>query len=607
MLQDLAVSPRCYKSPQLAPIDAPLSLAELNLLLHDHGQVVGQEVPSADKHINPVHYPLFLQYKLDQEHKTEASIQFNSQIVLDTDRNGQPGFNPYFFGLNLHVHEGWLPTRLLRLEDSSATRVRLVSTDDGSVQGPYMTLSHCWGKPDFFKHTAETSAKLFAGIETNLLPQTFRDAIHTTLQLNIRYLWIDSLCIVQDDQEDWVRESSMMGRVYQNGYCNIAATKSTAADKGFLVPETPRIQLPKPACYFQSAWNDKANFHWVLHDSKNLDHLLAGPLLGRGWVVQERLMAPRVLHFASKQLYWECHQQDACEIYPQGVPNRLSVILPSPAPGIKHRHSSLPTCSDFSEAMILWADIISLYSECQLTIEKDKLVAISGAAKTLHRILGGSEYLAGLWRDDLESQLLWSTKVEVRTRPQVYRAPSWSWASIDGAVFIPDRRWNIASCTCLVEILAAVTKPLGADLTGQVESGFLQLVTPLVSLSFRTHPSMSILEGCDAKMNGNWRKQVLVKPDIDEDPAAYLHCLPIWSCTNNTGTTFDCLIVRPIASGNSGRKGTFERWGVMSRVYFEDYGVPVVDKLPQWSKVQNEEWFEFEKDHGDGRYTITII
>ncbi|KAF8857250.1 hypothetical protein BDZ45DRAFT_564472, partial [Acephala macrosclerotiorum] len=268
------------------------------------------------------------------------------------------------------------------------------------------------------------------GIDTTLLPQTFRDAIHTTIQLGINYLWIDFLCIVQDNPDDWLRESNVRGQVYQNGYCNIAATKSTATDNGFLTQKSSDIQSLKAACYIQSAWDDEENFHWILHDVNDLDDLLSGPLLNRGWVVQERLIAPKILHFVSKQLYWECHQRDACE----GVPSRSLVLPETSETDIKHRHRSLLACSDFSDTMILWAGIVSLYSECQLTMEKDKLVALSGVAKTIRKRHLDGQYLAGSWSDDLGSQLWWSTTVRTRTRPQAYRAPSWSWASIDGIV-----------------------------------------------------------------------------------------------------------------------------------------------------------------------------
>ncbi|KAF8846445.1 HET-domain-containing protein, partial [Acephala macrosclerotiorum] len=213
----------------------------------------------------------------------------------------------------------WLPTRLLHLESPWQGKVRLISTDTGFVQGHYMTLSHCWGMANFLTLTKQTSGMLFNGIEITMLPQVFQDAIQTAAKLGINYLWIDSLCIFQDDLQDWHRESSLMGSVYQNGYCNIAATKSSNAHESFLAEKSPRTKSMVPPCYIQSTWNDATNSCWHLHEWSNQDQVyLSGPLLSRGWVVQERVMSPRVLHFGSNQISWECYEYFACEAFPNG-------------------------------------------------------------------------------------------------------------------------------------------------------------------------------------------------------------------------------------------------------------------------------------------------
>lgn len=247
-----------------------------------------------------------------------------------------------------------------------------------------MTLSHCRGKASFIKYTAETSAGLFAGIEIAILPQTFRDAIHVALQLGVRYLWVDSLCIAQDDEEDWTRESTSMGLVYKHGYCNIAATASSASDFGFMEKSPWTLSLAPPR-YVQSTWRNAGgarNAYWRVYCNIDLmEHSLDGPLLSRGWVVQERFLSPRTLHFCKNQMYWECQEHDTCETYPNGLPTTLlglSILM--------SRRQPLYRCADTLGVRALWENIAEVFSKCTLTMEKDKLPALSGIAKMIREI-----------------------------------------------------------------------------------------------------------------------------------------------------------------------------------------------------------------------------
>jgi hypothetical protein len=105
----------------------------------------------------------------------------------------------------------WYPSRLLELNAPESGKCRLVHTEATAMREPYMTLSHCWGNAQFLKLTTDSLSGLTKGIATSRLPHTFQDAVKVVLQFDVKYLWIDSLCIKQDDHEDWVRESSVMG------------------------------------------------------------------------------------------------------------------------------------------------------------------------------------------------------------------------------------------------------------------------------------------------------------------------------------------------------------------------------------------------------------
>lgn len=140
----------------------------------------------------------------------------------------------------------------------------------------------------------------------DLLPQSFRDAVDVTRMLGLRYLWIDSLCIIQDSPEDWDEEASHMADVYSNAYCTIAATRAEGSNAGFLQERQQRQCLPvRPASgipYYLCPTID--NFR---------DDVENGALNQRGWVLQERVLSSRTIYFAESQVYWECGEGVYCE------------------------------------------------------------------------------------------------------------------------------------------------------------------------------------------------------------------------------------------------------------------------------------------------------
>lgn len=130
----------------------------------------------------------------------------------------------------------WYPSRLLDLAQNSGEdterSISLIENQDAPLTGPYVTLSHCWGGATICKLEKDTLVQLKRGMNLEQLPKTFVDAIAVATYLRIRYIWIDSLTIVQDDEEDWTRESSAMEQVYQNSFCNIGATGSNNSHGG---------------------------------------------------------------------------------------------------------------------------------------------------------------------------------------------------------------------------------------------------------------------------------------------------------------------------------------------------------------------------------------
>ena len=178
----------------------------------------------------------------------------------------------------------------------------------------YMTLSHCWGTGPTFKLTTANLSSLRLHIPVDELPQTFQDDFALTRRLGTDYLWIDSLCIVQDDREDWFSESARMGDVYKNGLCCIAATGFSSSRTGLYATRTAERLLP---CRVFANWDGKRHdgkhpvrgeYYLVELDRYWYNAVDEAPLQRRAWAMQERLLAPRVLHFGSEQLLWECCQ-----------------------------------------------------------------------------------------------------------------------------------------------------------------------------------------------------------------------------------------------------------------------------------------------------------
>lgn len=290
----------------------------------------------------------------------------------------------------------WLPTRLIDTGESKhQSIVRLVSganlIKDGYSTPHYASLSHKWGTTPFLNLTSSNMNELKTGILLSSLPQTFKHVIMVTRQLGIQYLWIDSICILQDSLQDWQKESSLMDRVYRNAVFNLAASESLNPRHGLSAGRYPLLWTPLRIRVRSYSLDED---HFVFHDRWNTV-IEDSPLSKRGWVVQERLLSPRTIHFASP-IFWECRRLVACETYPYGLQSRLTHKI----------WYGLPCAVTQSDPLYVWEGVLQTYARCTLSHTKDKLVAISGIARVMHSFIM-SEYLAGVWKEHLVRGLLW--------------------------------------------------------------------------------------------------------------------------------------------------------------------------------------------------------
>jgi hypothetical protein len=447
-----------------------------------------------------------------------------------------------------------------------------------------MTLSHCWGKIQIIRLLESNINDLRKIIPLDALPPTFAETIQVIRRFGVRYLWIDSLCIIQDSTEDWRREAGLMQEVYSNSMCNIAATGSRNSQEGlFRWRDTDHV---KP-CIIDANWTGKGDEKYIVMDQFLwAEDVQKAPLNLRGWVLQERVLAPRVLHFGQRQLLWECRERDACETYPDRLPSLISYLT-----GFKHdillfaggtdgsrdstRREPLDDPDTLTAAYRFWSRTVQAYMRCGLTKEEDKLIAISGVAKRMRDVLNDT-YLAGLWQRFLPSQLLWRVEDSKQIdgsasyRPRTYRAPSWSWASIEANILAG---W-IYNSGLMISIEDAQITPLTDDDTGQLRDGVLRIKGTIYAAHIENvPPPYGFLELLldDEYHNGNddddgqgeRELDALVYPDV---PCAYgltpLYCLPIRRDeTSKKGPQVDGLLLVP---ANGRPQGWYSRFGAFT-------------------------------------------
>jgi len=202
-----------------------------------------------------------------------------------------------------------LPTRVLDVGQSPEDKIRLLETES-TIDSRYICFSHCWGTKRPLVTTRDNIRSWKEAIAWHLIPKTFQDAIEYTRALKIRYLWIDSLCIIQDDIQDWQTQAGKMAEIYQNSFLVLAATASQDCESG-LFPK----RLPRRESHIIRGI-DSSNQKYRIYVRKRTPHFcdrlcqndialeMNFPLMTRAWVYQERLLAPRVLHFCSNELIW---------------------------------------------------------------------------------------------------------------------------------------------------------------------------------------------------------------------------------------------------------------------------------------------------------------
>jgi hypothetical protein len=419
-----------------------------------------------------------------------------------------------------------LPTRVIDVgprDGSSQPFLYIPQRHDPQSAGLWVSLSHCWGTAVKYTTTVNNlqNRTHTTSLQDPLLPRTFCDAIIVTRNLGFRYLWIDSLCILQDSRADWLSESTRMAEYYKNSIVTIAADDSTGDQDGFLHPRVPMSPAPvRIPVIIPGKISGYADLSLQDFSYPDRDEHASSPLNRRAWTLQEDVLPPRTLHYASHQISWECQ-------YHQRMESDASVFKQDVQMTSQKRHFLHPESSENTYTYTpenAWYRILDNYLARKMTDEKDKLPAISGLAREI-AVQTGWRYYAGLWDGDMLQGLLWNVHGMGKLL-ETYRAPSWSWASLDIIESTrPSKRGSIEQIPpCHVcpspgvgftaEIVECHVKPVEGDIYGRIESGYLKIRSQWLANSslhrktapYFNHPNAFLQRISTYQMEDYWRK-----------------------------------------------------------------------------------------------------
>lgn len=384
-----------------------------------------------------------------------------------------------------------MPSRVLSVGRSDTDNIHLVEANDQI--GMYAALSHCWGNSQPMRTLTANVAQLKRHIPWESLQCVYQDAIRVCQRLGLAYIWIDSLCILQDNKQDWDLESSKMCQYYENAYITISATASPSSFEPFLKERA--IKWRAQAFPFECSDGKNIDVFARRDSGKSVDDQKVDPgVLGsRAWVLQETLLSRRVIHFTESELVWECRSRIVAEdgITPYGL---CSTRLPQ----------LLLRCEEGANVYNLWHALVRAYVLRQLTFESDRLPALSGAAAKFQTFTA-SDYVAGLWVNNLPLDLCWSVSylsAGAGSSPAFsslnYLAPSWAWPSVKGPItFVDNKEQPFVSLATVTHVECTRS---GLNLYGQVEFGHLVLRGRIARIQLTcTNPTnfYTYILGCD--------------------------------------------------------------------------------------------------------------
>ncbi|KAH7401971.1 heterokaryon incompatibility protein-domain-containing protein [Phaeosphaeria sp. MPI-PUGE-AT-0046c] len=357
------------------------------------------EAPIVNKEVNSERT-----FCLASEWLHECSESHVSSKICPAISNSAEGFRPTRV-IDVGNHIGHFSPRLVRAEEMTTSL--------------YTCLSYCWGGDQPVKTIKATELEYYTLIPFEILPRTLKDTLIVAAKLDMQYIWIDALCIIQDSSEDMVTELASMPSIYRCAYFTIAVSSASTCHSGFLSPRTwssnaSSLRLTyRPHAATNQCKDENHNLSLINYDSFDWEN---DPAYTRAWIVQEHLLSPRVLDFTSVYLF------PVIRLLPLRRRTGLAII-DHDTPG--------PASAGFD-----WSWAVEEYTKRNLSVPSDKLNAIAAVAQWCYS-KRPSRYYAGLWQVDMLENLVLQIDTDAPLpRSSVYRAPSCSWAAVDGPVSI---------------------------------------------------------------------------------------------------------------------------------------------------------------------------
>lgn len=453
-----------------------------------------------------------------------------------------------------------LPTRVVDVIGTAENGHQPFLLETKGLKGRYLTLSHCWGSVKVTTTTCLTIDLFKERISTHALCQNFRDAILVTQRLGFQYIWIDSLCIIQDRYEDWDIESSQMARIYNLSTLTISAASASSAEEGFLWPRISYEEISAKIPHRDRS--GKLNSYYYLAEpvkdfGKEVED---GPLNTRGWTLQERILSRRNVFFGKDQFHWECQEaqwSESTDLIKQEFIDTSSGIS-----ALRHIVHLAPDASH--SVYTLWYSLVQAYTKRALTNDADILPALSGIVSVFYKRLQvqhSNRYVAGLWTGDLARGLLWKSFGRLPEHQQKVRQPSWSWVSHYGRIEF-GREVNSVLAVVDIQDVDVDVKLSGKDQFGRVESakltftGYIKAV-PTVT---RTGPNFQDENGSQPYVYTNAimfdeQQQQIGAAVLDESNTALpglLYCVPIRHDQSGAPLSvrnIDALLLRKVDGG----------------------------------------------------------
>ncbi|KAH9866514.1 hypothetical protein J1614_008204 [Plenodomus biglobosus] len=399
------------------------------------------------------------------------------------------------------------PTRLIDVSWGNSRNgiVRLIETrtDQAFPSPQYAALSYCWGsKEDALTQLKTTTSNLtqhLKNIPFQLMTPIIRDTIHLCRLLRIRYLWVDALCILQDDGEDWAREAAQMGSVYTNAYVTICTPTTSTCRDSFLHRTTPiRVRFEstvRPGINGYLNLRHQPTQHlYCMHTTTFECDMDVGTWRTRAWTFQEEQLSKRRLYFGATRMYLSC---------PRKILTEPSLSRDSNTVHFHDALNAFKTAADYARLYDMWIEFIKDYASRELTFERDRFPAISGLASLVAEATG-DEYIVGLWKNDIVRGLLWAEggqrerdmvmgqRCRQTASPMTYACPSWSWAAgskpnydrLSSAACGPDpireAEWELRSQCKLITTLCE-PENLALSRFGRVRAAKLHLQAKLLA------------------------------------------------------------------------------------------------------------------------------